>query len=340
MTVPPVSIVLPVYNGAPHLAEAVQSLLAQTYGDFELVLCDDGSTDATGAICAELAARDSRIRVMHRPVKSGVAAAANWAVSEAHAPLVAIAHADDLSQPDRLARQFAVMRDHPDCVLTGAPMNAIDWNGQPAHPPNLWRLVRPSAFAPLAHSSIMFRRAAFDAVGGYRDTANYWEDLDLYWRMARKGRILVSVDLLTTYRYSRISIRMRDPATAVEGALETMYRSAAMIESGLSPDHLALEQGTKLHPRIFVARSWSRVWAGERPGLLGRLLRHGRLRCDRATLESVAFLAWASCAPKSLRFTLRLLTRLRNRIALHQLKGSHVVVWDPFAGSDRNVTER
>lgn len=332
MTGPAFSVALPVHNGAEHLEEAIESLLGQSFADFELVICDDGSTDATGAIAERLAASDPRIRLCRRPVKSGVAAAANWAASECRAPLVAIAHADDLSLPDRLARQHAVFAAYPDCVLSGAPTAAINWHGEPAHPPNLWRLLHPGPFAPIAHSSVAFRRDAFLVVGGYGSDVDYWEDLDLYWRMARQGRIMVLPDPVSIYRYSRISIRQREDAGGVERALERMYRSAEAIGAGRArPDPAAPPLPTeRLHPRIFVARSWSQVWAGERPGLFGALLARGRLRFDRATLESLCFVAWASLSPRSLRAALRAITRLRNRIVLRRLAARDAVEWRPL----------
>jgi glycosyltransferase involved in cell wall biosynthesis len=338
VTVPSVSVVLPVHNGEPHISDAIRSVLAQTFSDFELVVCDDGSNDGTSETIERFAQTDSRIRLFRRADKSGVAGAANWAVGNARDELVAIAHADDLSHPDRLARQVALMGEWPDCVLTGAPAESIDWNGREAHPANLWRLARPSVFAPFVHSSVMFRRAAFEAVGGYRLAADYWEDLDLYWRIARQGRILVAVRPLSTYRYSRISIRARDDHLRVERSLEIAYRCAKAIEDGGEPSvsDASLEP-RRLHPRVFVACSWSRLWAGDRAVLLPQLLTRGRLRLDQPTIESLGFLIWATLAPKSLRGLLRLVTRVRNGLARKELGETDVVAWNPLQSAPSAV---
>jgi glycosyltransferase involved in cell wall biosynthesis len=326
---PAISVVLPVHNGLPHLGEAIESVLAQSSGEFELVICNDGSDDGTDQVIASHAG-DPRVRVCARREKSGVVAATNWAVAEARAPLVAIMHADDLCLVDRLERQAKLFAARPDCVLCGAPAEAIDWRGRPVHEPNLWRLVTPSEFAPIAHSSVMFRKSAFDAVGGYRAEAEYWEDLDLYWRLSQVGALLAMTAPVTVYRYSRISIRQRDSESRVERALETMYRCADEVARGRDRWSTHRTEKGRLHPRIFVARSWTRVWAGERATVLGSLLRRGRLGFDRQTLDSLCFVAWATIAPRTLRVVLRWLTRRRNRIARARLNGAQAVEWRPL----------
>lgn len=106
-----------------------------------------------------------------RDRKSGLAGAANWVVSEAGMPLVAVAHADDISAPGRLEGQMSHMSARPDAALIGGSCRGIDASGACVHPPNLWRVLRPSAFAAFAHSSIMFRRESYIAAGGYREQA-------------------------------------------------------------------------------------------------------------------------------------------------------------------------
>ncbi|HEY0324667.1 MAG TPA: glycosyltransferase family A protein, partial [Allosphingosinicella sp.] len=96
---PAVSVVLPVHNGRDFVETSIRSVLAQDFTDFELVVGDDGSDDGTDEVLAKLAAEDVRIRLLRRPSKSGLARSANWVISEARAPLVAIAHADDIYDP-------------------------------------------------------------------------------------------------------------------------------------------------------------------------------------------------------------------------------------------------
>ncbi len=331
---PSLSVALPVHNGMPHVEESVRSLLAQSFADFELIIGDDGSSDRTGEVLARLAAEDERIRLLRRDGKSGPARAANWVVSHARAPLVAIAHADDIAHPDRFRRQVELFGGRSDVVLVGALNIGIDAGGRTVHPPNLWRLAFPTSFAPMAHSSIMFRRDAFAAAGGYRQAADCWEDLDLYWRLDRRGRILVIPEVLTRYRYSKVSFRENARAEGLERSLERMYRSVALYretgdyESQLNGEAGPLD-GVRLHPRIFVARSWMRVWSGKRAIVLGQMLRRARFGPDLASVQSFAFVLWASVSPKSLRLVLQAVTHARNRIASARIGSPPFVEWRP-----------
>jgi glycosyltransferase involved in cell wall biosynthesis len=116
---PSVSVVMPVYQAAGFLAEAIESILAQTHPDFELIAVDDGSTDASGAILERYAKRDPRLIVAHRR-HEGVIRARNAGLSLARAALVACMDADDVSLPDRLAMQISALTARPDVICIGA----------------------------------------------------------------------------------------------------------------------------------------------------------------------------------------------------------------------------
>ncbi|MEA2735824.1 MAG: hypothetical protein QOE14_2275, partial [Humisphaera sp.] len=122
---PAVSVLMPVYNAARYLAEAVESILAQTFRDFEFVIVDDGSTDRSPAMLDEYAKRDSRIRIIRRP-NTGIVGALNDAIAESKAALIARMDADDVSLPDRLEKQVAYLRDHAECVALGSRVVGID----------------------------------------------------------------------------------------------------------------------------------------------------------------------------------------------------------------------
>lgn len=331
---PAVSVVLPVHNGMPYVEQSILSILSQTLADFELIVGDDGSDDSTGETLARLAAQDRRIRLLRRERKSGPAAATNWAVSHARAPLVAIAHADDMAHPDRLDRQARIFEGRPDVVLVGALSIGIDAQGRDVHPPNLWRLAFPTEFAPMAHSSVMFRRSSFNEVGGYRSGTDCWEDLDLYWRLYRIGRIFVIPRTLSRYRHSGNSLRERARADGLEHALERMYRSADLYRrtGDYEPLVAAPERppdGERIHPRIFVARSWKRVWSGQRAIVFGQMLRRARFRFDIPSVQSFVFVLWATLSPKSLRFVLQGVTLARNAAVRAAIGRRPFVEWRP-----------
>ncbi len=335
--VPSVSVVLPVHNGRDFVESSIRSILTQDFTDFELIVGDDGSDDGTGELLAKLALEDSRIRLLRRPVKSGLAGSANWVISEARAPLVAIAHADDIYHSSRLRRQVELLAQRPDAVLVGTLADGIDAQGRAVQPPNLSRLFKPSPFAPFAHSTIMFRIDAFSGAGGYRSQADAWEDLDLYWRMAGQGRILVIPEVLASYRHSGASIRERH-GEKIEKALDAMYRAVALHREGRDWAPLLGKPGRgRVHPRIFVARSWVRVWSGQRSHVLGGMLRRAEFRLDLASVQSLAFVAWATVSPRSLRLLLQMVGKARNARARRRLDGLEFLEWKSMSGDRKSV---
>jgi hypothetical protein len=334
VSVPPLSVVLPVHDGMPFVEESVRSILAQSFSDFELVIGDDGSRDGTSEVLQRLAAQDARIRLLRRDRASGLAAAANWVVSESRAPIVAIAHADDRSYPERLQRQIAVLAAEPDIDLVGTLWDGIDEEGRPVRPADFWRLLRRSPFAPFSHSSIMFRRSAFDRAGGYRTGADYWEDLDLYFRIAAGGRVVVIPEVLSTVRHARISTRLRDAQEKVENSVDLMFRTVDAVRGGADPQRVIGGGGggppDRLHPMTFVSCGSTRLWTGRSPRIFGRLRARGRLRPDPASLHALAWILWGTASPRSLRLFLRSLLHLRNALAKPLVGRRPYVEWLPL----------
>jgi GT2 family glycosyltransferase len=344
MTVPPLSVILPVHNGMPYVGDSVASLLAQSFADFELLIGDDGSDDGGSALLRGEAERDRRIRLLRRERPSGLAASQNWLASEARAPLIAVAHADDLSYPDRLRRQVDIFAAEPDVDLVGTLWDGIDERGRRVRPGDWWRLVRRSPFAPFSHSSAMFRRASFERAGGYRPEAEYWEDLDLYYRIAATGRVVVVPQVLAAVRHARISTRLRQKQEKVEEAVDLMYRSTAEYRRGRDHTPLLLGRGRgsagrRLHPLTFVSCGSTNLWSGRRPGVMRRMWARARLRPDSATLHAIAWIAWGTASPRSLRLFLRTLMQARNLIAKAALGRPPFVDWPPRRRSRQAVSQ-
>jgi glycosyltransferase involved in cell wall biosynthesis len=318
---PPLSVVMPVHDALPYLDESMASILGQSYGDFELVVHDDGSTDGSSDALRDWAARDSRVRLTHGP-RLGPVGSSNLVVKSARAPLVARMDADDVAVPERLARQMEVMGAAPDVIAVGTLYETIDASGRVRRPTDPGRLGRSSAFAPFPHPSLMMRRAAFDAAGGYREACMFWEDVDLYLRLAREGRIAVVAEPLVRVRHTTTSTRRRDDD--VELAYHRMYSCLRDWTSRSADEVLPRGPSARLDPRVFVALGSIDLWAGERPRTLARVLGRAHLRADVNSVMALGWSAWAFASPRTLRGCLRLRNRLRARSGEHP-----VYEWSP-----------
>ena len=322
---------MPVHNAGEYLDASVRSILGQSLTDFEFVILDDGSTDGSLEALRRWARSDGRIRLIENERRSGAAHSSNRVARAASAPLIARMDADDVAEPTRLERQAKVLGDHPDAVLIGALSETIDDRGRRVRPADYGRLVRPSAFAPFGHSAIMFRKAAFERVGGYRAAAEKWEDIDLYLRLAAEGRILVLAEPLVRVRQTGRSTRSMDGETRLERSMALLYRAVDRYERGGSYEDLLdgpAEDG-RLDPGLFIACGAGALWSGRRPGVYRRLRASGALRADRASLKALLWSAWAETSPRSLRAALRGLLALRNFRARRRLAGADMVEWRP-----------
>ncbi|MGX7950873.1 glycosyltransferase [Oleidesulfovibrio alaskensis] len=192
---PRVSVLLCVHNGQPFVSAAVDSVLQQTFSDFELIIADDGSTDDTPRILRAYAARDKRVRVVTLAAKGGLTRALNIALSYAKAPLVARIDADDLWLPEKLEKQYAVMCADSSLVMLGTAYDCVDGAGEFAGPQDValisgWQNIRQAVcrFNPFFHSSVMFRRKHACAAGGYDLRFKTAQDYALWLKLLGSGR--------------------------------------------------------------------------------------------------------------------------------------------------------
>jgi glycosyltransferase involved in cell wall biosynthesis len=209
---PALSVVIPAFNAERYLEQAVASVLAQTFSSFECILVDDGSTDRTARILADLANRDERVRPL-RIEHSGIVAALNAGLKASRAPLVARMDADDLCTPERFEKQVEYLREHPECLALGTRVMLVDPYGSP-----LWEidirtehdaiedeLLRANGWA-IFHPSIMMRRDPVLDLGGYRQEYQWSEDIDLFLRIAEIGRLANLPQTLLHYRQHLASV--------------------------------------------------------------------------------------------------------------------------------------
>lgn len=327
---------MPVHNALPFLDEAIESILGQTFTDFEFVILDDASTDGSKERLREWASRDPRIRLLEMEHNLGPALSSERVAREARAPIVARTDADDISYPHRLEEQLKVLRDHPRVGVVGGLFDIIDPEGRKIRKPDVWRLFRRSVFPPFGNGPMTYRRKLFEEVGGYRRECEFWEDHDLIIRMAAASRVMVVPRAIYGVRQSTTSTRVVSGQERLERAVDLMYRSSDLLQHNRSYDDLLnskRDDDAKLDPRVFISLGSKILWSGGRPRLLRRLLERAELSPGFRTLSALVWTAWASLSPSSLRAFMRLLLTVRNSFASAKIHSDDPVTWTPGKGA-------
>lgn len=225
MPAPAISVAMSVYNGERFLAPAIESILGQTFGDFEFLILDDGSTDATQRMISEYAARDSRVRPIIRENR-GLVASLNELLHAAEAPVVARMDADDISKPERFARQIAFLNANPDHGVVGSWAEDIDENGTPYrvtgndHPKTHEEFLEhiEKGWPLICHPVAMFRRDVVLSIGGYHAAFRHCEDYDLWLRLASVTRLANIPERLIRYRHYENQVSSRHATEQQIGA--------------------------------------------------------------------------------------------------------------------------
>lgn len=202
-----VSVILPVYNGAAFLGQAIESILLQTHRAFELIVVNDGSTDTTGAIAESYARVDKRVRVIHQE-NGGEPTAFNAGSAEARFALLARLDHDDVALPERLAMQVAFMQKNEDIAVISGTLRYIDREGRLTGVRSTYPLTPEACHAglidttagPIANPAAMMRKAAFDRCGGLRVQFKAASDFDLWLRMDEHFKLANLPDPLVDYR--------------------------------------------------------------------------------------------------------------------------------------------
>ncbi len=202
-----IDILLTVYNGERFIAQTLDSVLAQTFTDWRLIVVDDLSADRTAEIVASYVERDPRILLVKGEHK-GIAAAANIGLMHVTAPLVARLDGDDIALPERLQVQFDYLQQHPDVLAVGSDVMLIDEHNKPLRrrkAPTGWENIREILKTRncMCHPSATIRTEALRRIGGYRDKFKNSLDYDLWLRISEIGKIEnISQDLLLYRRHA------------------------------------------------------------------------------------------------------------------------------------------
>jgi len=273
---PRVSVVIPVYNAAEYVTAALRSVSNQTCRDFEIICVEDGSADASLERLNDYAKREPRLKVISRP-NTGICGAHNDGIDQATGELIARMDADDLSTPDRFAKQIAYLDAHPDCVALGAQVIEIDPHGlpitrgyQPCDHASIERLLLQGVGEVVRHPVVMMRADAVRAAGCYREQYKLVEDIDLFLRMALRGKLANLPDVLLRYRMHGKSTTLTKSLTQARLMIELMTESHR--DRGHEPpqeliDHFAGFQPPEKQPNFKpwqLHDYWS--WRGLRQG--------------------------------------------------------------------------
>jgi glycosyltransferase involved in cell wall biosynthesis len=211
-----ISVVMPAFNAERFLAQAVDSILAQTFRDFELIVVDDGSTDGTRAIIDRFASRDPRVRVI-AGAHAGISDALNRGVAEARFDWIARMDGDDIAHPQRLEKQWAAAQTNPGVVVWGTYANHVNQRGRqlglsktgPTSEAEFHEWRRTGGEVTVIHPTAMFHKPTFLKAGGYDARFNGCEDFELWDRMSEFGPIVAIPEPLLEYRVHATSVSMK-----------------------------------------------------------------------------------------------------------------------------------
>jgi glycosyltransferase involved in cell wall biosynthesis len=217
-----VSVVMSVWNARATIGRAIESILAQSFEDFEFLIIDDGSDDGSDVVLEEFARRDNRIRVLHQR-NAGLTRALITGCSQARGKWIARQDADDWSEPGRLEKCLELAEKHPKCTMIsswadyrGPAGELLDVVRRPENSAEATEGLLHRQMGPPAHGSVMFHRDAYEQVGGYRPEFYFGQDSDLWLRMGARGKIAYVQEVLYHYTLS---------AGAISGRFSDVQRS-------------------------------------------------------------------------------------------------------------------
>lgn len=231
MKKPQVTVLMPVYNAARFLAEAIKSILGQSFTDFEFLIINDGSTDKSLDIIKQFAVQDKRIKIINRKNK-GLVASLNEGVGLAKGKYIARQDADDISLPARLEQQLEYLENHPDTGLLGTNLKVIDEKGEQVPPSiaNVDLLTSPDDLKlaeifsnQFAHGSVIVRTDLIKE-SNYDDSYKHAEDYDLWTRISHKTALANLKEPLYVWRFHEKGVTATKSAAMKAQAFKVVSR--------------------------------------------------------------------------------------------------------------------
>jgi hypothetical protein len=297
-SLPRVSVIMSVLNGEAFLRPAIESILGQTFGDFEFIVIDNASSDRTAGILDSY--RDDRIVRRRNGSVLSLTKSLNNGLQLVRGDYVARMDADDIAMPVRFARQVEFLDSHPDVLLVASYVRLIDCNGnvfadieRPTDPAELYDALAYSN--PFAHSATMFRLAPVAALGGYPPAYVFAQDLALWLKLAQLGRLGMVAEALvdmrehrgqTTFSSDLALLRHRESIAIFEAAqrlpglsrkarrlgrinlarIHCLLAGALLMSGNVSEALLELTRGLRLAPMFCVRRAVAGRWRSALPG--------------------------------------------------------------------------
>jgi glycosyltransferase involved in cell wall biosynthesis len=260
---PAVSVLMAVYNGKRYLPASIESILAQSFRDFEFIIIDDGSTDGSSEIVADFARQDPRIRVIVQQ-NIGLTKSLNKAIALARGRYIARMDSDDIALPARFEQQVAFLDQHPEHVMIGSQVLLIDPDGDPicekpqtqyGHDPIQTALLEKGW--PMVHPAVMIRTETLRTMGGYDERYRTNQDHDLFLRLCERGKVENLPDVLLQYRQHFASVVFK---TGIQQSdvLRAILREAWARRGKPMPTELESPTGKK-YERMEQYREW--FWA-------------------------------------------------------------------------------
>jgi len=299
-----------VYNGSYYLRESVESILNQSFTNFEFIIIDDGSTDDSWEILTQYAERDRRIRVIKNEQNIGLTRSLNKGIKLAQGEYIARQDADDISLAQRFEKQVLVLDQHSDVLLASCNIDVVNAEGHYLETlkrdcdPDLtsWYLLFHNRIA--GHSQVMFRRVLVQELGGYNETYQYSQDYELWCRLSKVGKIAILPEILLRQRNHNKSVSAEKRSEQYAYVLEQIKLNVKQ----LTGEELRLEDAENL--RKFWVHPAGIPLSEQQVDALNVRLRsiyqafiqqykhhpvdHSKLRNQIPTLIGHQFLAWAN----------------------------------------------
>ena len=246
MDLPLVSILMPAYNCEKYIAEAIRSMLSQTFSDFEFLIINDGSTDRTGKIIHSF--EDNRIKIINNQTNVGIVSSLNNGIKLAQGELIARMDADDWSYPFRLAKQVALLKDNPEIGVCGSTISlwdGVDVVGNWVYPTNDDE-IKANLFlkCSFAHPTVMYRKSLFSKNSlSYKAEFFPAEDYELWTKMARITNFHNFKDPLLKYRRSEAQISTTKNKDQDNVTFAIAWNQVLKLEIVDSADYRSLHKG-------------------------------------------------------------------------------------------------